>query len=510
MIDTYKWDSPLQKEEWKAYINENEKTLGLLQQKIKALNIPVTILFEGWSGVGKGNIIGELLSVVDPRGVRVHRIEAATSEERKYPWLKRFWEIMPAAGNIAILDHSWYRDVSLARIEDMLSLEEVTKRLEQITYMEKSLVEDGNLVIKIFLQTSQKVQAEKLGTLAKNPATKWRVKAKDVYQNQNYPAYMQMFNQMMRATNTVAAPWYVIDGDNIHTANMMLFQTITQQLELAVAKKENEILAKEQAETSEKTFDMTFPIRTDENIQPVKGQKLKDVDLSKKLDKDDYDHELKHYQKRLFELHNILYEKKIPVVIALEGWDASGKGGAIKRFTQALDPRGYHVVPIASPTSVELAHNHLWRFWLEAPKAGHMVIFDRTWYGRVLVEHIEGFCSKAQYARAYDEINHFEKDLHDEGAIIVKFWSQVSKDEQLARFQEREKIPHKQWKITEEDWRNRDKWDEYEEATNKMLKYTNTEYAPWTILAGNDKKYARVQAIKTIVEAIEARLAQDV
>lgn len=513
MLHNINWDCPVKKEEWKAYIKENEKTLGLLQQKIKALNIPVTILFEGWSGVGKGKIIGELLAVLDPRGVRVHRTEAANEEERKYPWLKRFWQYQPAQGNIAILDHSWYRDISLAQLEDMLTNDEIDHRQQQINYMEKSLVEDGNVIIKVFLQTAPKVQADKLDKLEANPATRWRVKAKDRYQNHNYDAYLKIFSHMMRNTNTKYAPWYIIDGDSTHSANMMLFQTITHQLEDAIAEKEKEILAKEAAKTAkaeDKTIAKAYPIVVDSEIKPLKYTKLKNVDLSKKLEKEEYDRQLKHYQKRLFELHNILYAKKIPVVIAIEGWDASGKGGAIKRFTQALDPRGYHVVPIASPSALELSHNHLWRFWLEVPKAGHMVVFDRTWYGRVLVEQIEGFCTKDQYARAYDEINHFEKDLHDAGAIIVKFWSHVDADEQLFRFEERARIPEKQWKITDEDWRNREKWDAYEDAANKMFKYTNTSFAPWTILAGNDKKYARVQAIKTLVEAIEARLKNEI
>lgn len=512
MLHNINWDCPIRKDEWKAYIKENEKTLGLLQQKIKELKIPVVILFEGWSGVGKGKIIGELLSVLDPRGVRVHRVEAATTEERKYPWLKRFWAMQPAQGNIAILDHSWYRDISLAQLEDMMPNDQLELRQKQICYMEKELVEDGNLIIKIFLQTAPKVQADKLDRLEENPATRWRVSAKDRFQNHNYSQYMNMFSQMMRKTNSEYAPWFIIDGDSTHSANMMLFQTITQQLEEAIAQKESEILAKQAAKTAkakDRTIAKAYPIRTDVDIKTLKYHKLKDVNLDKKLEKPDYDEQLKHCQKKLFNLHNILYEKKIPVVMAIEGWDASGKGGAIKRITQALDPRGYHVVPIASPSPLELSHNHLWRFWQEVPKAGHMVVFDRTWYGRVLVEQIEGFCTQDQYARAYDEINHFEKDLYDAGAIIVKYWSHVDADEQLFRFEERARIPEKQWKITDEDWRNREKWDAYEDAANKMFKYTNTSYAPWTILAGNDKKYARIQAIKALIKAIEERLEKE-
>lgn len=224
------------------------------------------------------------------------------------------------------------------------------------------------------------------------------------------------------------------------------------------------------------------------------------------MTEEEYDTLLNQYQKRLRELHNELYRKKIPVIIAYEGWDAAGKGGNIKRITEALDPRGYEVHPIASPEPHEKARHYLWRFWNRLPKTGHVAIFDRTWYGRVMVERLEGFCSENDWQRAYVEINEFEKELADWNAVIVKFWVQIDKDTQLARFKERENTPEKRWKITDEDWRNREKWDLYEEAVNEMLQKTNTAYAPWHILESNDKKYARIKALKTVIEAIEKKM----
>ena len=235
-------------------------------------------------------------------------------------------------------------------------------------------------------------------------------------------------------------------------------------------------------------------------------EKLADVALDKTLTEEEYDTLLNQYQKRLRELHNELYRKKIPVIIAYEGWDAAGKGGNIKRITEALDPRGYEVHPIASPEPHEKARHYLWRFWNRLPKTGHVAIFDRTWYGRVMVERLEGFCSENDWQRAYVEINEFEKELADWNAVIVKFWVQIDKDTQLARFKERENTPEKRWKITDEDWRNREKWDLYEEAVNEMLQKTNTVYAPWHILESNDKKYARIKALKTVIEAIEKKM----
>ena len=243
------------------------------------------------------------------------------------------------------------------------------------------------------------------------------------------------------------------------------------------------------------------------NAFPLKPiEKLADVALDKTLTEEEYDTLLNQYQKRLRELHNELYRKKIPVIIAYEGWDAAGKGGNIKRITEALDPRGYEVHPIASPEPHEKARHYLWRFWNRLPKTGHVAIFDRTWYGRVMVERLEGFCSENDWQRAYVEINEFEKELADWNAVIVKFWVQIDKDTQLARFKERENTPEKRWKITDEDWRNREKWDLYEEAVNEMLQKTNTAYAPWHILESNDKKYARIKALKTVIEAIEKKM----
>ena len=238
----------------------------------------------------------------------------------------------------------------------------------------------------------------------------------------------------------------------------------------------------------------------------VKMAKLSEISLDKKVEPDQYKAELKALQSQLGELHNRLYRKRVPVVICYEGWDAAGKGGNIKRITEALDPRGYEVHPIASPEPHEKARHYLWRFWTRLPRTGHIAIFDRTWYGRVMVERLEGFCSQNDWQRAYHEINEFEKELHDWGAVIIKFWVQIDKDTQLQRFEERQRTPEKQWKITDEDWRNREKWDAYEEAVDEMLQKTSTTYAPWHVLESVDKKHARLKALRIVIAALEEAL----
>ena len=240
----------------------------------------------------------------------------------------------------------------------------------------------------------------------------------------------------------------------------------------------------------------------------IKTSVLNQVDLSLKISSEEYKERLKKVQKRLQDLQNQLYEKRIPVVIAFEGWDAAGKGGAIKRLTEPLDPRGYQVNPTSAPNDVEKEHHYLWRFWNTIPKGGHIAIYDRTWYGRVMVERIEGFCTVEEWSRAYAEINEMEEHLYDEGTIVLKFWLHIDKEEQEKRFKERMNNPEKQWKITDEDWRNREKWEQYEEAVNEMIVQTSTTYAPWIVVEANDKYFARIKVLETVADTLSNTLQE--
>ena len=294
-----------------------------------------------------------------------------------------------------------------------------------------------------------------------------------------------MYGQYLNDTNVSTSPWYIVDAKSKKWAQLQVLETLVSGIETAL-----------------KNSAMAVPLL--QNVFPMeKVPKLSDISLDKTLTDEEYKQQLNELQGKLRMLHNELYLKKIPVVIAYEGWDAAGKGGNIKRITGALDPRGFEVHPIASPEPHEKARHYLWRFWNRLPKTGHVAIFDRTWYGRVMVERLEGFCSENDWQRAYNEINEFEKELSDWGAVIIKFWVQIDKDVQLERFTDRQNTPEKQWKITEEDWRNREKWDLYEMAINEMMKKTSTTYAPWHVLESNDKKYARIKALKIVIEEIE-------
>ena len=347
------------------------------------------------------------------------------------------------------------------------------------------MTDNGYLVMKFFFHISQNEQKKRLKGLEKNETTSWRVSENDTWQNKHYDKCLKVYDQYLSDTNVSTSPWYIVDAKNKKWAQLQVIETLVSGIETAL-----------------KNSAMAVPLL--QNVFPMeKVPKLSEISLDKSLTDEEYKRQLKELQDRLGMLHNELYLKKIPVVIAYEGWDAAGKGGNIKRITGALDPRGYEVHPIASPEPHEKARHYLWRFWNRLPKTGHVAIFDRTGYGRVMVERLEGFCSENDWQRAYNEINEFEKELSDWGAVIIKFWVQIDKDVQLERFTDRQNTPEKQWKITEEDWRNRDKWDLYETAVNEMMKKTSTAYAPWHVLESNDKKYARIKALKIVIEEIE-------
>ena len=339
--------------------------------------------------------------------------------------------------------------------------------------------------MKLFLQVSKKEQEKRIEHLSKEKDTRWRVSRNDRWQNEHYEKCLNAFDSYLKETNLPSAPWYIIDAESKKWTELQALEILTEGIDVALANNA-----------------MAVPIL--QNVFSMeKMPLLSEIPLDKTIGEDEYKKELKRLQNRLGELHNRLYRKKVPVIIAYEGWDAAGKGGNIKRITGALDPRGYEVHPIASPEPHEKARHYLWRFWTRLPKTGHIAIFDRTWYGRVMVERLEGFCSENDWKRAYNEINEFEKELHDWGAVIIKFWVQIDKDTQLERFNERQNTPEKQWKITDEDWRNREKWDQYEDAVNEMIQKTSTTYAPWHILESVDKRYARIKALKIVIEELE-------
>lgn len=485
------------KEEYKAQADALKESLSALQQEMKQYKLPVIVLFEGWGAAGKGSMISNVILNLDPRGFKVYSTIPATEEEKRKPLLWRYWNKIPAQGEFSIFDRSWYQEIGIAQMEWGVKKQEIPKRLESIKTFERQLTDDGYLIIKFFLHISQKEQKKRFEDLENTKTTSWRVTQKDWKQNKHYEEYYDVFDQMLVSTDSEYAPWHLIGCHDRRSALLEIYSILVTQIKQGIAKR------KEKLDQPQTQLDQIV-VSPEFNLMEM--PKLAQVSLNQKLSEDEYRQTLKEVQKKLSKLHNKLYQKKIPVIICYEGWDAAGKGGNIKRVAAALDPRGYEVLPIAAPDKAELSHHYLWRFWNRLPKTGHIAIFDRTWYGRVMVERLEGFCTNEEWHRAYNEINEFEKELYDWGAIIVKFWIHIDKDEQLRRFEDRQNTPSKQWKITEEDWRNREKWDQYEVAVNDMLQYTSTDFAPWHIIESQDKRFARIKAIRTLIHEIEERI----
>lgn len=491
MLEKIDLSKTMDKKEYKKRMEVLEPKLARLQRELKSCNVPVMIVFEGFGGAGKGTQINHLIEPMDPRGFTVYSTQAETQEEQYHPFLWRFWNKTPEKGRIAIFDRSWYGKLLVERYEKKTHKKDIPGVLEDIENFEKQLTDDGTLLIKFFLAISEKEQGKRFDKLLSKEETSWRVSKADKDRNKHYEEYARMADEMLTRTDTEYASWTIIEAHDERYAAVKILTTVVEAFE--------ERYEKEQI-TQPRQIDGKF------GQNDLKESVLKKVDLSKRLDRETYEKKLDELQKKLTLLHSEIYAKRIPVVLAFEGWDAGGKGGAIKRLTRALDPRGYTVNPTSSPNDIERAHHYLWRFWTKMPKDGHIAIFDRTWYGRVMVERIEGFCTTQEWQRAFKEMNQMEQQLVNHGAIVIKFWMHIDKEEQERRFKERQENPDKQWKITDEDWRNREKWELYEQAVDEMMVRTSTVNAPWVIVEGNDKLYARIKVLETVVDALEKRL----
>ena len=494
MLEKIDLSKTADKETYKAVRDQLGAKLGLLQRECKAAGIPVIIVFEGMGAAGKGIQINRLIQNLDPRGFSVYASSRETEEEAMRPFLWRYWTKTPANGRIAVFDRSWYCRVQKDRFDGKITESQLPGAFQDILSFERQLTDGGAVIIKLFLYISKEEQRKRFKKLDGSKETSWRVNEADWERNERYEEYLQINEEMLEKTDTENAPWTIIEATDKNYGAMKILATVSDRLEYELARCR-------QQEKEKKPI----PALPDEKY---KTGVLSGVDLTKTLTRKDYKKQIDKLQKRLEVLHNEIYQLRIPVVIGFEGWDAGGKGGAIKRLTSHLDPRGYQVNPTAAPNDIEKVHHYLWRFWNNVPKAGHIAIFDRTWYGRVMVERTEGFCGEAEWKRAYQEINEMEAHMANAGAIVLKFWLHIDKDEQERRFKERMEDPAKQWKITDEDWRNREKWEEYEEAVNEMLVRTSTTYAPWIVVEGNCKYYARVKVLETVVEAMERKVKE--
>jgi polyphosphate:AMP phosphotransferase len=490
MIDLKK---KLSKAHYKKTMVGLERRINELQRACKDAGIPTILVFEGLEAAGKGTCINKLMQPLDPRGFKVHPVHPPTEIERFWPSLIRFWKLLPARGRLAIFDHSWYEEVMAARVRGESSQSKWQRALDEILAFERMQADDGAVIVKFWMHISKKEQAKRFKEMESNKALRWKIGKQEWKQHDDYGKHIKAAEEMMERTSTARAPWIIVESHDRRFATVKVFETMISTWEAAL-------------ETSRLRSKTAEAKKSPDKMVPRNVTVLSKLDMTQKLSRAEYEKQVDKLQDRLRELEHIIYAKRIPVVICYEGCDAAGKGGNIKRIVGNLDPRGFEVIPIAAPTKEELAHHYLWRFANCIPKAGHITIFDRTWYGRVMVERIEGFCTQEAWQRAYREINEFEAHLAGYGTVIVKFWLHIDQAEQLRRFKERQRLKWKQWKLTDEDWRNRQKWPLYEAAINDMLANTSTSYAPWTIIEANDKLFARIKALRTVVKAIESKL----
>lgn len=486
MLDKINMKKEADKKDYNSRMAHLEIRMGELQRECKSLGIPIMIVFEGFEASGKGTMINRMIRPLDPRGFKVYTMEKETEEDRMHAYLWRYSTKTPSKGRIHIFDRSWYQGFPDGRIS-----------AEEIRRFEKQFTDDGMLIVKFFLAITKKEQKKRLQALESDKVTKWRVSKKDWENNKAYDDCLAAYDDMLIATDVSEAPWAVVEAMDKKYAACKIMTILVNRMEEAVRKKT------EQAEGTKKE---NKPETDREKEDDLQNGVLQRIDLSLDLTPEEYKQRKKKLQKKLELLHNQMYLQRVPVILAFEGWDAGGKGGAIKRITQSIDPRGYEVVPVSAPNDLEKSHHYLWKFWEKFPKDGHMAIFDRTWYGRVLVERIEGFATEEEWKRAYSEINNMEAHLAKSGAVILKFWMHIDQDEQKKRFEQRQETPEKQWKITEEDWRNRARWDDYEKAVDEMVVRTSTKNAPWHIIEANSKLYARIKVMQIVVDALEKAL----
>lgn len=466
---------------------------------------PVIVLVNGVDGAGKGETVNLLNEWLDPRHVRSRAFGPRTPEEATRPQMWRFWRELPPKGKIGVLFGNWYTDPINGRVQHDIRGADLPGMIERIRRLERLLTDDGALIVKLWFHLSKKGMKKRLEELESNKLTRWRVTKADWDNFDRYDAYAKVSERALRETSTGDAPWVVIDGSDPNYRAITAAKTLLGAIQgrLAEAKAESphaKRAAKRKRTGTGDTSTDAAPVFDTVDTAAI----LRDLPFTERLSKEKYETKIVKVQGRLAKLHRSAKMEKHSVVVVFEGMDAAGKGGAIRRVTQALDARQYDVIPIAAPTDEERAQPYLWRFWRHMPRRGRIAMFDRSWYGRVLVERVEGFASKAAWTRAYAEINDFEEQLVEAGTIVVKIWLAVTKEEQLRRFKEREATKFKQYKITPEDWRNRKKWDDYINAGGDMIDRTSTSLAPWHVIEANDKHLARVRTIEAVSDRIAA------
>lgn len=506
MFETAELGKKLSKEEYAAELPAIRARLLAAQFALRTTKVPVIVVIAGADGSGKGDTVNRLLEWLDPRGVETNVFGPRTDEERDRPAAWRFWRTLPARGRIGIFFGSWYTEPILKRTTGKMGNARFEADLARVAFFEESLAKDGALFVKCWFHLSKDAQKERLRKFEKDPETRFKVTRLDWKHFGHHDRFTKVAERAIRMTDTAETPWTLVEAADDRWRDLAVGRALVEALEARLAAlkeaEERKAALKAAAAPVKRAAKAAKPART---ASPSPGV-LSTIDLERTVSDEEYKKELPRLQERLSVLAWEGKKKGVSSVAVFEGSDAAGKGGAIRRVTWSLDARLYRVIPIAAPTDEERAHHYLWRFWRHVPPGGSFTIYDRSWYGRVLVERVEGFAKEEEWKRAYLEINDFEGQLVGSGIALSKLWLHISPEEQLRRFRERETVEWKKHKITDEDWRNREKWDAYEVAIDEMVARTSTHDAPWTLVPATDKKAARLTVLATLCDRLEEAL----
>jgi polyphosphate:AMP phosphotransferase len=492
MFETAELGQKVGKQEYEERATELRAELLEAQVRFREVGFPVILLFAGVDGAGKGETTNVLNEWMDPRWILTRAYAEPSEEELERPEFWRYWRDLPGNGELGVFLSAWYSQPLLDRVHGRISESELDGRLERILSFERTLANSGAVILKCWMHLGRKPQKKRLESLEKDPLQSWRVTKRDWEHWKMYGDFVSAAERIIMRTSTGQAPWVIIEGADRNFRSLEVGTRLLEAIERRLAAPgEHASDPAPEPEASERGARILV---------------LSSLDLTKKLEKKNYTRKRDELQARLNLLHRKARDRKMSVALVFEGWDAAGKGGAIRRITPALDARDYQVIQIAAPSDEEKAHHYLWRFWRHLSRTGRFMIFDRSWYGRVLVERVEGFATDLEWRRAYAEINAFEQQLVAYGIVLVKFWLHVSPEEQARRFQSRADFSYKRWKLTDEDWRNREKRGRYELAVNDMIERTSTPIAPWVLVEAEDKRYARIKVLKSVCESLERAL----
>jgi polyphosphate:AMP phosphotransferase len=493
MFESAEVGNKIDKQTYRAAAPQVRAALLEAQRELAAANFSVIIVVAGVEGAGKSETVNLLLEWLDARGIQTHAMHEPTDEEAQRPPLWRFWRVLPPKGRIGIFFGSWETNPIRERIEGRLTRAQLDQALDRDVAFERMLSSEGTLIVKFWLHLSRRKQKKRLKALEGDPRQAWRVSREEWRQYRRYAEYRSVSEYVLRRTDIAEAPWIIVEGADRR------YRTLTVAQRLLTLLRDRLDRAK-----AEPPPPQPEPVA----LQPPPVNVINQLDMTLALSPEKYKEDLLEAEGELNRLMRRLRKRGRSMMLVFEGADAAGKGGAIRRLTAAMDARDYRVISVAAPTDEERAHPYLWRFWRQVPPHGKVTIYDRSWYGRVLVERVEGFCAPADWQRAYGEINGFEEQLTEAGIIVVKFWLAITPEEQLRRFQDRETTPYKQYKITEEDWRNRAKWDAYEAAACAMVEKTSTESAPWVLVEANNKEWARIKVLRTVIDHLRNALGE--